>query len=216
MLFDDFRVLSKEDTVFFIGVSVALALMVSKFDLAVISYFAKVQNEHMSTLWTVITFFGHGAMYFLLATLGVMVSFCHRLGSAEQRFMIFKFSVVSLASLIGSGVFVRLLKWGIGRSRPCLWLESGFQAFSPFSFLSEYNAFPSGHAQTAFTIAFLLSLLIPRGRAVFFIAASFVALSRVVLLKHWPSDVLIGSAIGMLLPAWITFLCCHFFKKLAQ
>jgi membrane-associated phospholipid phosphatase len=57
-------------------------------------------------------------------------------------------------------------------------------------------SFPSSHAANAFAIAWVLARRWRRGALLFFLAATVVALSRVYLDRHFPSDVLVGAAIG--------------------
>ncbi|MFB6115513.1 MAG: phosphatase PAP2 family protein [Candidatus Nanohalobium sp.] len=59
------------------------------------------------------------------------------------------------------------------------------------------HSFPSGHAATAFAAAATLSLRYPKLRYLFFVIASLVGLSRVVLQAHYPLDVLFGAAVGL-------------------
>ena len=58
------------------------------------------------------------------------------------------------------------------------------------------DAFPSGHATLIFALATAACIRWPRARALWLGAASLVALSRVALGLHWPSDVIVGAAIG--------------------
>lgn len=57
-------------------------------------------------------------------------------------------------------------------------------------------SFPSGHAAMAFALATALSLRWPKGRAGWFGVATLVALSRLALGLHWPTDVAAGALIG--------------------
>lgn len=84
-----------------------------------------------------------------------------------------------------------LLKWLVGRARPAEALQ-----------LFELEAgdigrsFPSGHAAAAFALAGVLSWRWPKGRWVWRSLAFLVALSRVALGLHWPSDVAAGALVG--------------------
>ena len=65
------------------------------------------------------------------------------------------------------------------------------------------HSWPSGHATTAFVLALALSWGRPRLRPWLILVAFLLAASRVAVLRHWPSDVLSGLAVGFLaiLPA---------------
>jgi undecaprenyl-diphosphatase len=60
------------------------------------------------------------------------------------------------------------------------------------------HSFPSGHAATAFACATVLASLAPRWRVSFFVLAALIAFSRVYNGVHYPTDVLGGSALGLL------------------
>jgi undecaprenyl-diphosphatase len=60
------------------------------------------------------------------------------------------------------------------------------------------HSFPSGHAATAFACATVLASLAPRWRVSFFVLAALIAFSRVYNGVHYPTDVLGGSALGVL------------------
>ena len=64
------------------------------------------------------------------------------------------------------------------------------------------NAFPSSHAVNFFAASAFVRELYPRGGIAFLGLASAVALSRVYVGDHWPSDVLAGAALGL----WIGWL----------
>lgn len=105
-------------------------------------------------------------------------------------------ALLSLESWLTTGVLVLGLKTIIGRARP----QTGEDrtSFHPFSFRSNYQALPSGHAASAFAVAAVIgeeSESLPVDVLAYSLA-TLVALSRVHDNKHWASDVFIGSALG--------------------
>lgn len=66
------------------------------------------------------------------------------------------------------------------------------------------SSFPSGHTMEAFAMATVLSLLFSRRKIIIavFIWAVLVAYSRMALGVHYPSDVLAGNLIGILI-GWV-------------
>ena len=181
-------------------------------DFVTIAYLKQNLTSQSYDFWRVVSDYGDGSIYFIIAFIGLMIGYWGQFFSSYKARKIFEFSFTSLAALISAGVVVRLIKWGMGRPRPKVWIEENMIDLSPFSMMSEFNAFPSGHTQTAFTVAFLLTLLMPRYRMVFFLLASFVGASRIALLNHWPSDVIVGAFIGVLIPCLTTLACQKFFK----
>lgn len=77
------------------------------------------------------------------------------------------------------------------------WMKEAVARPRPSQVLTGY-AFPSGHAALISAWAMLFSLWWPKGRVVWWLVACLVALSRVALGLHWPSDVVVGAAIGIL------------------
>jgi undecaprenyl-diphosphatase len=60
------------------------------------------------------------------------------------------------------------------------------------------TSFPAGHAATAFAGATLLSYVAPRAAPALIALALLIGFSRVYVGVHYPSDVLAGAAIGVL------------------
>lgn len=61
---------------------------------------------------------------------------------------------------------------------------------------------PSGHASSAFCAAVVLAAFAPRYRHVFFALAALIAVSRVWLGVHYPTDLWVGALLGLLI-GWV-------------
>jgi undecaprenyl-diphosphatase len=72
------------------------------------------------------------------------------------------------------------------------------------------SSFPSGHATAAFALATVFAHDCPRLAIPCYTLASGVALSRIYLGRHYPSDVLAGAAIGFVTAK----LALHFREKI--
>ncbi|MDP9285952.1 MAG: phosphatase PAP2 family protein [Actinomycetota bacterium] len=63
------------------------------------------------------------------------------------------------------------------------------------------SSFPAGHAATAFAGAVVLSVVAPRLAPAFLGLAVLIAISRVYVGVHYPTDVLAGAVLGALVGA---------------
>ena len=104
----------------------------------------------------------------------------------------FLFTAIAVPSL-----FVTIVKRMIGRARPLVTGHVDPFVFSPFVWRADYASFPSGHATTAFAALVAFGTLWPRARTAFLIYALLIAASRIVLLAHYPTDVLAGAVTGI-------------------
>jgi membrane-associated phospholipid phosphatase len=91
-----------------------------------------------------------------------------------------------------------VLKWAVGRGRPFVGGDASAFHYSHFSGSEAYASLPSGHATTAFALAFAVSALWPRARIVMLVYAIVIAATRLVLLAHHPSDVVAGALVGVI------------------
>jgi membrane-associated phospholipid phosphatase len=91
-----------------------------------------------------------------------------------------------------------ILKWVVGRGRPFVGGEANPFKFEHFAGTEAYASFPSSHAITGFALAVAVSAFWPRARAAMLVYAVLIAISRLVLLAHHPSDVVAGALIGVL------------------
>jgi len=124
-------------------------------------------------------------------------------------------SLLATQAMITSGIWTQIIKQLTGRERPKAsyifsHLEGG-RWHGPLSrFLEEsaddrsgfsYDAFPSGHTATAFSIATVFATQYSDHKAVpvlFYSAATLVGISRLTEHEHWGSDVFVGALLGYL------------------
>jgi undecaprenyl-diphosphatase len=64
---------------------------------------------------------------------------------------------------------------------------------------STTHSFPSGHAATSFACSVVLAQYVPRLRAPLYALAALIALSRVYNGMHYPTDVLAGALLGVII-----------------
>lgn len=101
---------------------------------------------------------------------------------------------IRLASaLILSHLLVNLIKRFVRRRRPYQVLDG----VSTSTKLLKDASFPSGHSTAIFCMATVLSSALPSLLLVFYSLAIIVALSRVYLGMHFPSDIMIGAGLGI-------------------
>jgi undecaprenyl-diphosphatase len=113
---------------------------------------------------------------------------------AKRRFE----ALLLTVSVVSGALTVYVLKAAVGRARPDLWDTESYWGYS----------FPSGHTlvAAAFATAMVICLnrIWPGSRKFSMLLASIwilaVAMSRLVLGVHWPTDVLVSICIGMFLP----------------
>lgn len=100
-------------------------------------------------------------------------------------------------SILCAGVVTFILKTFIGRARPILYEALDFTGFYPPSFDWVFNSMPSGHTAVSFAALVMIGMLAPRVKVLTWTLAVLIGASRVCVGAHWPTDVLFGAFIGM-------------------
>lgn len=110
-------------------------------------------------------------------------------------------------AIVTQALLVWFIKLGVGRVRPWIALGLAPPPGSPHD-----GSFPSGHAAGSFCVAVFVAIALPGAwpssprvsrsvGAVAVVVAALVALSRVYLGAHFPSDAAAGAALGTLVGA---------------
>lgn len=133
-----------------------------------------------------------GLLFLALAALPpILPKFGQRVLATIMVRVGFLFLAIAVPSL-----FVTIVKRLIGRARPMVGGTLDPYLFSPFIWRTDYASLPSGHSTTAFAVLVAFGTLWPRARTVLLIYAFLIAVSRVVVTAHYPTDVAAGALVG--------------------
>lgn len=140
------------------------------------------------------------AFYNILLALGFLFGAFDALmnGLTERsKSILYICTAVAAAMLVGD-----VLKDLFGRARPPLLFEKDIYGFFPLTDNYLHSSFPSGHTLRIFSAMTAVGFVLPRLRVPALTLAVLVGISRVVALKHYPSDVLFGAFIGLTAAVW--------------
>ena len=183
------------------GLGAAIIVLMYAIDVWEISQMPK---RGTPSLWWVRILTDFGKDEYVLAALGVLliaVALAAPAFRGIQRSLLlglgtrlqFLFLAVAFSNLV-----TEVLKYSVGRGRPFVGGEANAFHFSHFAGNPAYYSFPSGHATTAFALAFAVSSVWPASRFAMALYAVIIAATRLVLLAHHPSDVVAGALIGII------------------
>lgn len=119
--------------------------------------------------------------------------------TGKRRLALYNWTGLAFFLLISAGVsglVASILKQVIGRARPEHFAELGAFSFHPFAGAASYAGFPSGHATVVGAVTAVLILLYPRARYVVLPGGVWIAVTRIVVGAHYPSDVAAGFCFG--------------------
>lgn len=99
-----------------------------------------------------------------------------------------------IAAIFTRLVLVEIIRWLWFRPRPFV--------INNVNLLIDYNAkeasFPSGHASFYFALSTIVYFYNKRIGIIFYVASLCIVLARVFVGIHWPSDILAGAILGIL------------------
>ncbi|MBP2069285.1 MAG: phosphatase PAP2 family protein [Anaerococcus sp.] len=167
------------------------------FELNILKAIQYISNPTLDSFFVSISALGNGSIFWI-----AFILFC--LSTKEYK----KMGKVMIIAFILNLLLVNiLLKNIVGRVRPYNYVNN-IKLLVPA--LSD-GSFPSGHASYAFTFATIVAFM-ARGKMLkIFIAilAILIAFSRLYLFVHFPSDVIVGAVVGILIG---TFSMRAYFK----
>lgn len=114
------------------------------------------------------------------------------------------------AAIFSRLVITNFIRWLFPRPRPFVQ--------NHVNLLFNYNplelSFPSGHAAFYFAIATVVYFYNKKAGILFFVASFLITIARVFSGIHWPSDILVGAAIGIFSGWLVVFFSRKFFPRL--
>lgn len=146
----------------------------------------EIQNRILDRLMLILTRFFDTPVVFVFAIGAYMLSYAtgHPFG--------YKLAILLCAS---EGI-THLIKIIVSRSRPFVSLSEALFEFVP---PKDVYSFPSGHTCAAFTYAMVFSMFFPAYKLIWLTIAVLVGVSRVYLGYHYPTDVIIGALIPIMM-----------------
>ncbi len=115
----------------------------------------------------------------------------------RQRNQLTDIGLRGLLAQLSITAATQFLKHLIGRPRPRFAHSDEF-SLGP-SLATGFDSFPSGHAANAFGAATVLAWFFPAVRVPLYLVAGLVAVSRVLRGSHFPTDVLAGAVLGVVI-----------------
>ncbi len=103
--------------------------------------------------------------------------------------------LIILLVVMSDQIGFKIIKAYFERPRPCTVLPN---VITPIGCAGSFS-FPSNHALNNFAVATFFYLLFPNLKWILYITATLIALSRVYLGVHYPSDIIGGALIGIII-----------------
>ena len=144
---------------------------------------SKIKNKYLDIFMYRVTDLG-GAIFITVFSLSMVL-----FGSSNNKLI----GTEAIFALGISQIVVHSLKRLLSRERPYKIIEQ----LNTFGIdLSDYS-FPSGHTTASFSLATTLALNIPRIYIIVYFLAIIIAISRIYLGVHYPTDVAAGMILGI-------------------
>lgn len=166
---------------------------INKFDNYILCSIKKyLQNKYLNILMRIITSMGNlGGIWIVVAGI-ILLNDKHNLSG----YMVILTLIIS--TIIGEGIIKNIVK----RVRPCNRCDNiNLLISKPLSY-----SFPSGHALSSFAVAGVLSMYYVQYRLIFMGLALLIALSRIYLQVHYPTDIIAGIVLGTLCSKFILII----------
>ena len=159
--------------------------LIQQADLSILLFIQEhLRVTWMNGFWEFITRFGDGGIFWIILTLALLIP-------KKTR----KAGAVAACSLILSFLITNVtLKPLVNRVRPYHYSD----AILPLGRIPVEASFPSGHTSASFACALIYSRMLPKKYGIALVVlATLIALSRLYLCVHFPTDVIGGFLVGV-------------------
>lgn len=143
------------------------------------------KSDFMNTVMPMITSLGNAGIIWII------IGLCMTISKKYRKTGIFVLVGLLMGLIIGNGLVKNL----VARPRPC-WLNPDFRLLIECP--TDYS-FPSGHTQASFISATIITLKHRKMGLIVIPLAVLIGFSRLYLYVHFPSDVLGGAIMGILI-----------------
>ena len=173
----------------------------NQFEASIILWIQENLRGALDGLWLFITHLGDDGILWII--LGLVLLFWKKtrpIGFTMLISLLFDYLIINVT-----------LKDLIARPRPFVVNE----AITPLiTDVSPYRSFPSGHSGGSFAAMFALYKWVPKKVGIpALILAALVALSRLYVGVHYPTDIIAGCIIGFMCSVWAYYLVRFVMKK---
>ncbi len=142
-----------------------------------------LKNKCLDIIMPIITSMGN------LGAIWIMISITLSIDKAYRIIASIVILTLIVSTVVGEGIIKHIVR----RVRPCNRDFSGNSLITkPISY-----SFPSGHTLSSFAVAKVLSMYFGQYEMIFITIAFLIALSRLYLYVHYPTDVIAGIILGL-------------------
>lgn len=174
--------------------------LIQQIDLSILLFIQEhLRFAWMNGFWEFITRFGDGGIFWILLTLALMIP-------RKTR----KAGIVAGCSLLLGFLITNVtLKPLVDRVRPYDYSD----AIIPLGRIPVESSFPSGHTCASFACALIYVRMLPKKYGIpLVVLAALIALSRLYLCVHFPTDVL-GGFLVALFSSTVAYCCYQCMEK---
>lgn len=196
---------NKKYLFYFVGTVIISVFLYEFADKTISTYFYTLHNQTVTEVFKVLTRLGNSAWYFIPSIL--LFLYFKEITKEPKKALIAGY--IFMTNLL-AGLLVWVIKVPFGRARPVEFFQENIYGFQWFRIEPHFTSFPSGHTITIISTVVAFSLLFPKWKYLLLPLGALVAFSRVVLTKHYMSDVVFASFLGTMVAI---YLHQYYFKR---